>query len=217
MLPKPQKILKKKVRKHVSKPRALSPTPESLKEEPYESKPKRRRVDASDYIKRRFLYEDELTQRRSLASNNPHRSIPHVARSRISTASLVATSSAYFIQRKRKRRVKEDSYSLTDLPPIRSRRGRKPKQRDNYVFSPEHGSLGDYSSAEEQDSAVDEQAYSDAAVERSPREYSKHDPELDRVQDSGDLLKPLFRKTPRRSSYQAENRFSPEPIQVSII
>ncbi len=201
-----------------SRPSIPSPVEPKIAAENEDIKPRRRRVDASDYIRRRFLYEDDASPKHSAskASHRQKRYSDHGSRARGSTAALMAASSANFLQRKRKR-TRDDSLSPSTVPPIRSRRGRKPKPRAELAYSRQHLPVDDYSSVEEHDSATDEQTFSDDGVDHGLRGYTGRNNEMGREGSSGDFLKPLFRKASKRSSYKQDASFSPEELQVRFI
>ncbi|VDD83411.1 unnamed protein product [Mesocestoides corti] len=174
------------------------------------AKPRRRRVDSSDYIRRRFLYDDDSSQKTSKGKSTKtlKRSASYDLRFRSSTVALMAASSAN-LQRKRKR-----IHGKTTLDPsfIHDRKGRRSKPlspvlNDKLQLSDSH------SSADEAESATDEQISPNDGVALATANYPDRHVKMETGGDSHRLLKPLFRKLYKKGSCKQEPAVSPETLQ----
>ncbi|BHF57266.1 hypothetical protein SprV_0100020700 [Sparganum proliferum] len=181
-----------------------------------EQKPRRRRLDAEDYIKRRFLYEDDTQPKRvrSKSSISKHASdVSSRFRNSGSTAALMAVSSANLMHKKRKKHADKVSAPNKSHVPLRNRRGRKPKPR-SYDSRPSEGdSMNRSGPIEDFDNDTEDHTSDDARSPEPDYPYRLDDfRHYERPAGDTNPLAPLFHNAKHPSYRNRELSLSPEEI-----
>lgn len=158
-------------------------------------KSRRRRADASDYIRRRFLYDDnddaaeKVAKSRSVKSQKRN---SHETKFQNSPLALMAASSANYQKKRRKMNVAS--------PPIhsgspRSRRGRRPKVLSPPTDEYSEDNMSGY------DMGSSDGEFSDEFGSKIPESYSHRRSRIEHDENSH-LIKPMFRKVVKKEPYK---------------
>ncbi|VDO05734.1 unnamed protein product [Rodentolepis nana] len=180
-----------------SKPEQLSPNFDA------QMKSRRRRADTSDYIRRRFLYDDNEGENskeksnKSKTSKSLKRVSSHETKYRTSPLALMAASSANY-QRNRKKNTDRSPSPVRSRSP-RGRRGRRPR-----VFSPDMGEYSEDNLSNYDVGASGDEEFSEGIEGRISESYSHRHSRVE-YDENTQLIKPMFRRVQKRDSYRTED------------
>ncbi|VDN11214.1 unnamed protein product, partial [Dibothriocephalus latus] len=181
-----------------------------------EQKPRRRRLDAEDYIRRRFLYEDDTQPKRVRNKSSVSKIASDVSsrfRNSGSTAALMAVSSANLMHKKRKKHADKVNHPIKSRVPLQSRRGRKPKPRSYDSRLSEADSMNRSGPVDDFDNDTEGHTSDDA---RSPVPDYPYRPgdfrHYERSAGDTNPLAPLFHNAKHPSYRNRELSLSPEGI-----
>ncbi|KAL5966652.1 hypothetical protein TSMEX_005617 [Taenia solium] len=172
------------------------------------TKSRRRRLDANDYIRRRFLYDNDPMEKLSKPkqANVHRRAVSRDMKFRNSPLALMAASSAN-LQKKRKRF--HDKVLPSSDQSYRCRRGRRPKLLISDLVVQDKSF--DNSSLLDGDSSADERISVECGNQMAGN-YVDRNVQLEHDENSH-LLKPLFRKTHKKNAYRHDGDSSSDALQ----
>lgn len=171
------------------------------------TKSRRRRLDANDYIRRRFLYDDAPIEKLATPklANVHKRAVSHDVKFRNSPLALMAASSANL----QKRRKRFHGKTLSPANQYRGRKGRRPKPIIAGLVgqdkSTENLSLSDGGSSADEPISVE-------CGNQIAESYADHGLEMEHDENSH-LLKPLFRKIHKKNAYKHDVDSSSDALQ----
>ncbi|VDK39009.1 unnamed protein product [Taenia asiatica] len=172
------------------------------------TKSRRRRLDANDYIRRRFLYDNDPMEKlpKPKQANVHRRAVSRDMKFRNSPLALMAASSAN-LQKKRKRF--HDKVLPSSDQSYRCRRGRRPKLLISDLVGQDKSF--DNSSLLDGDSSADERISVECGNQMVGN-YADRNVQLEHDENSH-LLKPLFRKTHKKNAYRHDGDSSSDALQ----
>uniref|UniRef100_A0A0V0J5H8 Uncharacterized protein n=2 Tax=Schistocephalus solidus TaxID=70667 RepID=A0A0V0J5H8_SCHSO len=180
-----------------------------------EQKPRRRRLDAEDYIKRRFLYEDDTQTKRVRNKSVSKHASDVISRFRNSgsTAALMAVSSANLMHKKRKKNADRVSHPTKTPTQLRNRRGRKPKPRSYDSRLSEGDSVNRSGLIDDFDNETEDHTSDDAQSPVPGYHYRPGDfRHYERLAGDTNPLAPLFHNAKHPSYRNRELSLSPEEL-----
>nr|CDS33984.1 expressed conserved protein [Hymenolepis microstoma] len=201
----PQQSAKKKTGKFSKGPsskndESASKTEQASPNFDTQMKSRRRRADTSDYIRRRFLYDDndannsKEKSNKSKSSKSQKRVSSHETKYRTSPLALMAASSANY-QRNRKKLADRSPSPVRSRSP-RGRRGRRPR-----AFSPNMEEFSEDKLSNYDVEASEEEEFSEGIEGRIPESYSHRHSRVE-YDENTQLIKPIFRRVHKRDSYR---------------